>query len=158
MFARLARRFLEWFAPHLPLRKIIGGDEALYLSRYTLFDFPWSKRRIYLHRFHRSDEDRDLHNHPWTRSYSLVLLGGYREERLQDGKVIVRDVYPGSINVIDPNTFHRVDLLNGDAWTIFFTGTLLQDWGFWDRDTNKFVDHKTYLLAKGLLPFEGEDY
>jgi hypothetical protein len=47
-----------------------------YLTRWTILEIAgWSLK---LHRFHRSDEDRDLHDHPWT-FWSLILLGGYYE-------------------------------------------------------------------------------
>lgn len=37
---------------------------------------------VYPHWFHRGDNDRELHCHPWEWSASLILWGGYREQRI----------------------------------------------------------------------------
>lgn len=129
----MIRLAMTALASLLPVRRrIVGEDGSPYLTRYTVF------RRLYLHRFHRSDADRTLHNHPWGRSYSLILIGGYREERRDS--VHVRK--PGSIVVIDHDTFHRVDLLHGEAWSLFLAGPVQQSWGFWNRATDTYVDSK----------------
>jgi len=39
-------------------------------------------KRIMLHKIWRADSDKEMHNHPWDKAFSLVLLGSYREERL----------------------------------------------------------------------------
>lgn len=213
------RAVLRFVAKFLPCRRIVGGDKTLYLSRYTVLRIPFTTRSVYLHCFHRSDEDRDLHNHPWDKSVSLVLWGGYVEERrvqqeltiphyltglcdrrctvpcidesdehgegnhapgcafrryrgVPDHARLVRQdkasgtyawseieeqvVLPGSLNRIDADTFHRVDLLKDEAWTLFFTGKHTQSWGFWDRNSDCFVHYETYLRNKGLEPVEND--
>ncbi len=109
-----------------------GG--SVYLERYYLHGEPtrdgqWSESPIgvYLHRFRRSDDDLELHNHPWESSVSFVLAGGYTEERRCDKpdgswEVVRRRIEPGEINVIMADTFHRVDLIEEDAWTLFLVG------------------------------------
>lgn len=53
-----------------------GEDTGPYLTRWTILEISgWSLK---LHMFHRGDEDRDLHDHPWT-FWSLILRGGYWE-------------------------------------------------------------------------------
>ena len=83
----------------------------------------WS---LYLHRFHRSDEDGELHSHPFEWSVALILAGGYREERRvtmsYPWKIVKRDVKPWTLNFIRHDTFHRVDLLEHDAWSLFLVG------------------------------------
>lgn len=58
-------------------RRVIAnfaGDP--YLIRYTIFSCPWFG--IFVHCILRSDDDRDLHDHPWN-FWSLILRGTYRE-------------------------------------------------------------------------------
>lgn len=99
-----------------------ADDEAL--------NAPFS---VYLHYFHRGDEDPELHNHPWGFSFSLILTNGYFEERWVGSKIVKRVLRPGSINILRSSDFHRVDLRdpNKGAWTLFFAGKRVQDWGFW---------------------------
>jgi len=133
--------------------------------------FPADKPAILLHRFHRSDDDLALHNHPWRWAISLILAGGYREEKrvveattdprqvaydkggayesLDRGHhVEVREFHPGDINVLTSDTFHRVDLLDTDAWSLFITGPKFASWGFWDRDDGSYTPWRTFIARK----------
>ena len=53
-------------------------ENAPLLIRWKLLNTPWF--RLCLHIFHRSDEDRELHDHPWA-FFSLILWNGYVEVR-----------------------------------------------------------------------------
>lgn len=162
------RAFCEAAAQFLPRPRVIYGRDAAspYLSRFYLLgkglphmpdgsnpfneagnprpDAVWPEGRfgIYLHRFHRSDEGQELHDHPFAWSFSVVLAGGYVEERLADyfsfsdpGPTPIerRVVLPLALNVIWGDTYHRVDLVEKDAWTIFVVGPRTKSWGFFDR-------------------------
>lgn len=129
-------RFLLWLTARLPAREIKGDQGQPYLERYSLCGlFGW---RCYIHRFLASDPDRGLHDHPWGRSCSLILSGGYREARF--GKrsrrfgrrpVIVRRLIRGQINIIRGDDFHRILLDDGaEAWTLFLHGPRIKGWGF----------------------------
>lgn len=134
----------------LNFKKIYRNDTRLYLTRYYLFRryLSWLPR-VYIHRFHASDEDLELHNHPWKFSASLILKGRYKEEYLdKNKKVQIRVLGPGSINLIPANKFHRLDLMTKDVWTIFVSGKRVQSWGFWDRDTDSYVDHRDHARRK----------
>lgn len=159
----MLRNMLQFVSEFLPKRVIRGGDGGPYLSRFQLLDFGRKRGRLWLHRFHRGDEDRELHNHPFAWSGSLVLVGGYEEERLTQvfrpqGAIapylhcsIERKFHgPGSINVIHFDTFHRVHLPNGEAWTLFVSGPILRKWGFLDIVTGVYKDSRTFLAEKGL--------
>lgn len=175
----MLRDMLQFVSEFLPKRVIRGGDGGPYLSRFQLLNFGRERGRLWLHRFHRGDEDRELHNHPFAWSGSLVLAGGYEEERLTCGlsrvgvgqektwalvegvdypvgfyvygpKVERKFHGPGSINVIHFDTFHRVHLPNGEAWTLFVSGPILRKWGFLDIVTGVYKDSRTFLAEKGL--------
>lgn len=113
---------------------------------------------IYLHHFYQSDPDRDLHNHPWLWAFSIILTGGYYEERVvapiiwsmpelnQFEPSTFERKAPG-FNFIGRGVFHRVVLkdLKQGAWTIFVSGREVRDWGFLTRYTQRFVPHMEYL-------------
>lgn len=175
----LGLRFAQWLASKLGQPRIIHGGTGtdMYLSRYYLIGKPtepngipfdqhgdpsesirWSNLPfgVYLHCFHRSDEDRELHNHPWRFAISLILSGGYMEERKIDRPWPVNTRFkvfrPGMINLISSNTFHRVDLLKTrnpePTWTLFIVGPKFKGWGFWDRNTGEFMHWRTFLQMK----------
>lgn len=58
-------------------RRVIHNLEGSpYLIRWTLISTPWF--RIFLHKILRSDDDRDLHDHPWP-FWTFILWGRYTE-------------------------------------------------------------------------------
>jgi hypothetical protein len=83
--------------------------------------------KYFLHHFHSSDKDIApsgtyyLHNHPWPWSFSIILAGGYVEERRRTDDTIEEKTYlPGSINTLTDKDFHRVELIGNDGWSLFF--------------------------------------
>ena len=139
-----------------------------YLTRYYLFGHDRAWGNIYIHHFHSSDQGIELHSHPWRWGLSIVLSGGYVEERSHNptiweldehgteiaiGHPVVkhqihierRNIKPGTINVIRSTDFHRVDLndeIKG-AWTLFFAGPRTFSWGFLNRNTAEYKDWKS---------------
>ena len=166
---RILRPLLKMTSALLKEPRVIYARENRdkYLSRWYLFgnrpelDDHGNTRRespediesmpsfnIFLHCFHRSDSDRALHCHPWQDSFSIILSGGYLEER-RVGDVVKRQLkLPFSINVLKGDDYHRVDLLEEDCWSIFFAGKRVSSWAFWDRDTGLIADWKEFLNAR----------
>jgi hypothetical protein len=96
---------------------------------------------VFLHHFVGSDRPTELHDHPWSWSLSVVLRGGYAEERRRrhDRTVRRRWVGPGGFNLLLPGIFHRVELCDGrPAWTLFVHGPKVRRWGFLDSTTEAF--------------------
>lgn len=172
-----SKQTIEWVASKLSPPRVIqdGLGRSKYLSRWYLFgrgrplmadgsspfdvwgnpkpDAVWPKVSwsIYLHRFHRGDVDRELHSHPWRWAISFVLVGGYIEERRNGfvvGMIRRRVLRPGSFNFLRARDFHRVDLLDGEAWTLFLVGPKVTNWFFWDRVTGKEIPWREFLAAK----------
>jgi hypothetical protein len=132
--SRLAARLP---APHVIMDREGGSP---YLSRYYLFgdrsaDFKGRPLNLFLHHFHKSDDDGALHSHPWRWAVALCLAGGYSEERRVGDRVVRRDILPGSVNLLRAETYHRVDLFGVDSWSLFLVGprTASGAWFFWDR-------------------------
>ena len=180
----MIRTILRTFAEYLDPPRVIHdrGSTSPYLSRWYLFrgqrptmpdgsepfnelgnpkpgvilpDVKWS---LYMHRFHRSDEGGELHSHPFEWSVSLVLAGGYTEERVEQAAtvhpfpaseaVVRKTVRPGHLNFIRHDTFHRVDLLKDDAWSLFLVGPKTKSWGFWDRMTGRYTEWREFLRRR----------
>lgn len=163
MEATLRREVEALDPPH-----VYHGASGPYLSRWTLARLE-DGGEIYLHHFHRADEDRDgFHNHPW-RGTGLILLGGYWEERLapDDGRVegapprVISPTFygPGDLVHVEPDTFHRLDRLGDEArgsWSFFAVGPRLQSWGFKSRTSGEFVPWEEQLIRRGITPHNRE--
>jgi len=120
--AYLAPRLQAWAARRPPDRAIGDG----YLLRWYLI------RRTpvcnaYLHCFTGSDDDRALHDHPWP-SASLCLSGRMIEVLPDED---FRWVEPGTVVFRRARHAHRLELVKGPVWTLFLTGPVVREWGFW---------------------------
>ncbi len=163
------RNLLTRFARVLSQPRVIYDREGgtPYLSRWYLLGKPrdpdpefagqlqegardWRQRlpvNLFLHRFHRSDDDEALHNHPWAWAVSLVLAGGYDEERRVGDEVVRRRFRPWALNFLTGQTYHRVELLESDAWSLFVVGPKRSTWYFWDRNRNARCQWRQYIAA-----------
>jgi hypothetical protein len=109
---------------------VIGDRDVPYLLRWWII--PRNKVfNIYLHRFMRSDDDRALHDHPWA-NLSILLRGRYAEHTINAGGVNVRTERRAGEWKLRPfgSMAHRLELIDGECWTIFITGPRYREWGF----------------------------
>jgi hypothetical protein len=72
---------------------------------------------------------------------SLILAGGYIEHRHREPP---RAFLPGERNVIAAADFHRVELVAGDAWTVFRTGRYVGTWEFLDVTTGQRIPWRDF--------------
>lgn len=137
------RQACEQLASRLPPRLIRFTDGTPYLTRYylrgaPLTPNPWNRQGnprpgvrwpntpgLYLHQFHASDERR-FHNHPWNRAASLILTDGYLEHRPEG----TYERSPGDRTPINHDTYHYVELIAEQAWTLFAVDQRVGQWGF----------------------------
>lgn len=126
---------------------VIGGSNPYMLRWYII---PRNRFfNIYLHKILRDDDDRALHDHPW-RSLSIILAGSYREVRENSD----REYRSWSIIYRGAEYAHRLIVVDGPVWTLFFTGRKVRNWGFhcprgW-MPWQQFVDHTdTGNVGKG---------
>ena len=139
---------MTWFeriAVKRPPDFVIGGPESPYLERWWVV--PRNKFfNIYLHRFWRSDDDRALHDHPWS-NVSFLLAGEYVEHTIKAGGVHVFKRYcAGDFKLRSPWKAHRIEVNAVPVWSLFITGPRLREWGFhcergW-RSWKIFVDQR----------------
>lgn len=129
-----ARAWCVNMARTLPVQHISPAGTP-YLDRYYAAGWsPTNKRSgpaIFLHHFLASDPNDSVHSHPWGWSASMILCGGYREERCDvDGNLTTREYPPGSINVLTADDKHRIDLIAEDCWSLFLAGNFERAWDF----------------------------
>lgn len=107
---------------------IIGKPDNPYLLRWYLI--PRNKVfNIYLHKFLKSDDDRALHDHPWIFNLSLIIKGKYLEYK-PGGIVKNRHRFIPYLRIGEAP--HRVVLINNQpVWTVFITGLVVREWGFY---------------------------
>lgn len=87
--------------------------------------FPGPGLSARVHEILGSDPGRDLHDHPWNFT-STILLGSYREVT-PDGEHTFGPGDEIERRAIDP---HRLVVLDGPVWTMVRTGPAIRRWGF----------------------------
>lgn len=134
--------------------QIIGSVDNPFLHRwYVIPPNPWVK--VYVHKFIRSDDDRALHDHPWS-FVSLILRGGYVEiSEGVEGRTLalcrtsildMRSPFWRRCIAFRSATYrHRVVLpwertdggyREQPCWTLIVTGPHQRTWGFWCPGSN----------------------
>lgn len=108
-------------------RTIVNCNREPYLKRWYVFRTnPFA---IFIHRFFRSDEDRALHDHPWS-FITFIIWRGYNEYQA-DG---VHRRWPLTVHYRPATHRHRVELIDGKpCWTIVFRFREHRMWGFWEK-------------------------
>lgn len=139
LFTRPPLQSLEAAADKFAAEKyvITRPDSGPYLTRWTMVGkrFTGDGFAVFLHRFHRSDNEVP-HCHPWP-FVSVILAGGYWEDVPADPKVpggpLRRRWYaPGRVLKRSAKWVHRVVLPPGrEAWTLVIRGRKERSWGFY---------------------------
>jgi len=104
-------------------------DGTRYLTRFIVF--RCSRGLRYLHRIHRHDPDRHVHNHPWP-AKCYVLWGGYTEvvQNRFSGYQLRRTYRRGDVNELRENEYHRIVDVLPNTWTWVVGGRRYRRWGF----------------------------
>ena len=128
---------------------IVGPPDDPYMLRWHYMRTPIGGK--YFHEFRRDDDDRALHDHPWP-SVSVLLGGIIREIYAPPGtnpsdksQHAVRLIRPGDVIYRSSKFAHRVELVTSRAFTVFYVGPRLRDWGFWCP--NGWVEESDYVAA-----------
>lgn len=109
---------------------VIGGADDPYIRRWWVI--PRNKVfNVYLHQFLRSDDDRALHDHPWS-NLSILLRGRYVEHTIAARGIERRQelAAPAWRLRWTGRIAHRIELADGPCWTLFITGPRYREWGF----------------------------
>lgn len=135
-------QFIRWLivtlTNYLPV-KVIRNDKGVpFLYRYHLFALTNDGPGLCIHHFVASDPRRTFHDHPWSKSLSFILCGGYNELIL-DQETNEYTTYKRNrwtFNYLKgENVFHRVMIDEGkDAWTFFIFQKRSKTWGMVSLD------------------------
>lgn len=154
----LLARLRAWFIDRRPPDFIIGGQtNEAYMNRWYVI--PRNRfLNIYLHEFHRSDDDRALHDHPWG-NVSILLEGSYMEfvpesletwrnseAKVKFGKDLQHNQFyfireAGGVYARGPRSLHRIEMYQHEldsegkarvkpVVSLFITGPKVREWGF----------------------------
>lgn len=103
-----------------------------YLEKWLVLKDQKGNAR-YVHRFLRSDQDDETHDHPWD-NVTICIEGGYWNVT-PDGRFWIA---PGDVVRRKATEFHRVELEPGiQPITIFDHGPKVNEWGFLLEDGTK---------------------
>lgn len=126
---------------------ITDCEKRPYLTRWHLIRVgEWFA--LMLHKFHRSDEDRELHDHPWN-FYTLILTKGYWEHSefqygITNATLRHRVWYPRfSVLYRRAEWRHRVEIKEAPVWTLVLRLGRRREWGFWNN-AGKFTPWKLW--------------
>ena len=139
-------------SPYLT-RRVLWGANALEDHDST------APSSAFVHEIHTPDADRHLHNHPWAWCASVVLSGGYTEERR--GWSCGADTYDsdfgiatrhsaGDLVTFRTDDYHRIVAVEPGTVTLFLCGRETQDWGFLVDGVH--VPHREYFARADAGP------
>ncbi len=118
------------------IQQCTGG--AVLLVRYYVIDTRWFA--VYVHHLQSSDEDRALHDHPWS-FLTFLISSGYYEWVPVTGGEARRWRRQFSILWRPAEWQHRLELVK-PTWTLVFRLRRRREWGFVTR--NGWLHWKAY--------------
>lgn len=109
-----------------------------YLERWIL----WLGFTLRVHKFHKGDDDRAFHDHPWW--FITIPLRPYSERTPGNTVQVLRRFRP---RFRPAKHRHIVQLIDArPVWTIIITGPKSKEWGFWEQD--RFIHHSLWLKER----------
>ncbi len=124
-------------------RRDIGPAHDRYMHQFVL-RLPGHSWR--LHHILRSDNERDLHDHPFS-FFTLLLTGSYLEILPDSGGVGTVPVHRRrfSLRFVPAERPHRL-VLTRPVWTLVLAGPRSRPWGFFVGGLTRkhWVDHEAY--------------
>lgn len=139
------------YAKQNAVDQIIGPADRPYMHRWKMSISV--DGGCYLHNILRDDDDRALHDHPWS-SLSVLLKGRLVEvyaplgtDKRDSHTFARRKLNPGDVVKRSADFAHRLELDGpNSAWTLFMVGPRVREWGFWCpggfRHWREYVDAK----------------
>ena len=125
------------------VKEIRSKSGDLHFKRWEIWSTKWFN--IYLHFINKADEDKHMHDHPWS-FWSIILKGKYIEflEQPKPGSIVSR----GFLNMAyrKKNTYHMIGVLVEPTWSLVITGPGGREWGY--STEQGWIDNKTYRKLK----------
>ncbi len=97
-----------------------------YLERWIF----WCGISLRLHKFHKGDDDRAFHDHPWW--FITIPLRKYRELTPKNPP---KEIKAYRLYFRGSGHRHIVRLISTKpVWTLILAGRKTRDWGFWNEN------------------------
>jgi hypothetical protein len=116
-------------------------DDSPYLQRWIVYLGGFTLR---LHKFHRGDDDRAPHDHPW---WFITFPFRSYEEVVPEGGVLMHRVVKAFRFHYRPATYQHIVKMPPGAkpfFTFVISGQRSRGWGFWPSPT-QFIDYKEWV-------------
>lgn len=130
------------------VKEIESQTGEVHFRRYRLLNTPWFE--IYIHHIMKSDEDDDMHDHPFSFK-SLILSGAYRElcKLYPNFDVLITNEYNvGDVISHCGEDIHKITLLTKEVWTLVIASKRYRMWGYRFNKDNHWIDFDTYRRIK----------
>jgi hypothetical protein len=134
----------EWALLHREM--IPNPDGSPYINRFRILMTPWFS--MYLHHIYTADLDRDLHDHPFNFT-STILRGGYIESvaRTDAPKLSAMMAWPRwSTHRMTQEMCHRIEAVAPRTLTLILVGRRRSSWGFYTDQG--YVEHDEYFRGQ----------
>lgn len=128
------------------VKEIRSKKGELHFKRWQIWSTRWFN--IYLHYINKADEDKHLHDHPWS-FWSIILKGGYIESAADVGSAVPTKITKrGFLHMAYRNkhTPHMISVLEHPTYSLVITGPGGRKWGYTTEDGWK--DHENYRIEK----------
>ena len=138
--------FTKLFRKLFLVKEIVSKYGVLHFRRYRLLQFPWFA--IYVHQICKSDEEADMHDHPWDFN-SVILEGSYWESSMTApdfNKVSYQQFYSGDVITHKAEDAHKLRLVSKEVWTLVLTSGRDRYWGY--QTSAGWIGHKEYRQLK----------
>ncbi len=121
------------------VKEIRSKEGILHFKRWSIISTKWLS--VYIHYINQADEDKHLHDHPWS-FWSVILKGGYIE-LTESGRNHRRFLH---MAFRKKNTPHKIEVLIHPTWSLVITGPGGRQWGY--KVGNIWIDNIAYRQMK----------
>lgn len=130
------------------VKEIRSKQGELHFKRWRIWSTKWFN--IYLHFINKADEDKHLHDHPWS-FWSIILKGAYIELLGEEGQYTPsRQIYRGWLNMSyrTKKVPHMIGAVVKPTYSLVITGPGSREWGYTTEDGWK--NHSQYREEKRM--------
>jgi hypothetical protein len=134
----------EWALLHREM--IPNPDGSPYINRFRILMTPWFS--MYLHHIYTADLDRDLHDHPFNFT-STILRGGYIESVANNAdpkRTAIKGWPTWSAHKMPLTKCHRIELVQKNTVSLILVGRRRGSWGFYTDQG--YVEHDQYFRGQ----------
>lgn len=138
--------FIKFIRKFFLVKEIVSKYGQIHFRRFRLLQTPWFA--IYIHQILKSDEDQDMHDHPWNFT-SVILEGSYMEAckiAPDFDSIHYRTYYSGDVIEHKAEDAHKLTLKSQEVWTLVLVSGRTRYWGY--QTPAGWIGHEEYRQLK----------